>query len=126
MDPEIAYATILSPDTSRTDREEATENLIEWIARGGHRPHTMPDADTLPRVLIGYYFYLLRDGNLRVLGSRYGHDTRTCAPVAIYAALDYCHETGDEITQDLLDEFMGLVVNDHDDIAEWVPEHLYE
>lgn len=67
--------------------------------------------------------YLTRDGaddGLRVPCSRYGATTEECAPVAVAAAFAYVHEVSDELTPETLDLFMGLVVNDHDDIQEWI------
>ena len=61
--------------------------------------------------------YLLKDGNLRVPASRYGRDTEECAPVAWRLAYLVARETGSAITRDDLDYAMGLVVNDHDDVA---------
>ena len=65
--------------------------------------------------------HLMRDGNLRVPCSRYGHDTETCAPVAYTAAAKYAEETGEPLTLDSLDYMMGLVVNDHDDVERFLP-----
>ena len=62
--------------------------------------------------------FLLSDGNLRVPCSRYGWDTRSCAPTAIAVAEIVAGETGMAgVDEDLLDYVMGLVVNDHDDPA---------
>jgi hypothetical protein len=61
--------------------------------------------------------FLNKDGNLRVPCSRYGHDTETCAPVAWRLAVTLAYETGEPLTLETLDYCMGLVVNDHDDVA---------
>lgn len=63
--------------------------------------------------------YLMKDGNLRVPCSRYGSDTEDCAPVAWRVAYLVNRETGEglPITEEQLDHAMGLVVNDHDDVA---------
>ncbi len=59
----------------------------------------------------------MRDGNLRVPCSRYGNDTAECAPVAWRIAYLLSRESDEPITEDSLDWAMGLVVNDHDDVA---------
>jgi hypothetical protein len=64
--------------------------------------------------------YLTRNGqdnHLQVPCSRYGRNTRECAPVAWRLAYILARETGEPITEDTLDHAMGLVVNDHDDVA---------
>jgi len=61
--------------------------------------------------------HLMKDGNLRVLCSRYGHDTEECAPVAYELERITSLETGEGGTLESLDYAMGLVVNDHDDVA---------
>jgi len=61
--------------------------------------------------------FLMQDGNLRVPCSRYGRDTVSCAPVAWRLAYIWAREMGEPITRDLLDNAMGLVVNDHEDVA---------
>ncbi len=61
--------------------------------------------------------FLAKDGNLRVPCSRYGWDTASCAPVAWRLAYILARETGEDLTYDILDYCMGLVVNDHDDVA---------
>ncbi len=61
--------------------------------------------------------FLNRDGDLRVPCSRYGRCTSDCAPVAWRLAYLLARETGEAITEDSLDYAMGLVVNDHDDVA---------
>lgn len=63
--------------------------------------------------------FLTRDGNLRVPCSRYGHDSLSCAKVAVKVEAILAAETGEETTEESLDYVMGLVVNDHDD-----PEYL--
>jgi hypothetical protein len=64
---------------------------------------------------------LLRDGNLRVPCSRYGFDSESCAPVAWELAGAVADATGEPIDADALDYAMGLVVNDHDDVAALIP-----
>jgi hypothetical protein len=61
--------------------------------------------------------YLLADGNLRVPCSRYGTDTADCAPVAWRVAFLLARETGEHMTSESHEYAMGLVVNDHDDVA---------
>lgn len=61
--------------------------------------------------------FLTAHGNLSVPCSRYGRDSDTCTPVAWDAAVAFEDATGDPVTEELLDYIMGLVVNDHDDIA---------
>ena len=60
---------------------------------------------------------LTRDGNLSVPCSRYGRDSSSCAEVAWRLAFVMARETGEEITEETLEHAMGLVVNDHDDVA---------
>lgn len=60
--------------------------------------------------------YLEQDGGL-VPCSRYGRSSAECAPVAWRLAFILARETGEELTFDDLDYAMGLVVNDHDDVA---------
>lgn len=70
--------------------------------------------------------YLTNNGNddgLYVPCSRYGRNTRECAPVAWRLAYITSRETGEGITTDDLDHAMGLVVNDHDDVAYMVREY---
>jgi hypothetical protein len=61
--------------------------------------------------------FLNRDGNLGVPCSRYGRNTFECSPVAWRLAYIMHRETGEDITEDTLEHAMGLVVNDHDDVA---------
>lgn len=61
--------------------------------------------------------YLNRDGDLRVPCSRYGSRTADCAPIAWRVAYLVARETGSPITYAALEHAMGLVVNDHDDVA---------
>lgn len=64
--------------------------------------------------------YLTRDGQdngLRVPASRYGSTTADCAPVAWRVAYLVARETGEAVTRESLDAIMGMVVNDHDDVA---------
>jgi hypothetical protein len=56
-------------------------------------------------------------GGLYVPCSRYGRNSADCAPVAWRVAHLVARETGEEITTESLDYAMGLVVNDHDDVA---------
>lgn len=67
--------------------------------------------------------YLLEDGNLRVPGSRYGWDSQSCAPAAIAVADIIAAESGDPVTEELLDHVMSLVVNDYDGPLELLVEH---
>lgn len=66
--------------------------------------------------------YLARDGNFRVPCSRYGTDSHECAAVAYAAAMEYATATGEPVSLDSLDYIMGLVVNDHDDVAHLLSE----
>lgn len=61
--------------------------------------------------------FLNRDGDLAVPCSRYGRSTSECAPIAYRLDFLLARETGGEITEASLDHAMGLVVNDHDDVA---------
>src|SRR5215211_8528361 len=65
--------------------------------------------------------FLLREGNLRVPCSRYGFDSESCAPVAWELAAVVADSTGEPIDADALDYAIGLVVNDHDDVAALIP-----
>lgn len=58
-----------------------------------------------------------QDDHLSVPCSRYGRNTADCAPVAWRVAFLVARETGEAITEESLDYCMGLVVNDHDDVA---------
>lgn len=49
--------------------------------------------------------------------SQYGATSRECAPVAWRVAYLIARECGEEITEDSLQHAMGLVVNDHPDVA---------
>lgn len=68
--------------------------------------------------------YLELDGGL-VPCSRYGRTSSDCAPVAWRLAYILARETGEEIDQDALDYAMGLVVNDHDDVAYIIRQYGY-
>ncbi len=61
--------------------------------------------------------FLMTDGNLGVPCSRYGWDTKSCAPVAWRLAYIVARETGTPINEEALEYCMGLVVNNHDDVA---------
>jgi hypothetical protein len=78
------------------------------------RENAPPDQFSRRRDAIAY---LMTDGNLAVPCSRYGRDTAECAPIAWQAARLTARESGDPVYRELLDFTMGLVVNDHDDIA---------
>lgn len=56
-------------------------------------------------------------GHLRVPCSRYGTTSAECAPVAYRVAYLVARESGEALTEETLEHTMGLVVNDHDDIA---------
>lgn len=56
-------------------------------------------------------------GGLYVPCSRYGRNGADCAPVAWRLAYLLARENGEKVTTDSLDYAMGLVVNDHDDVA---------
>jgi hypothetical protein len=66
--------------------------------------------------------YLTRDGG-RVPCSRYGHDSQSCAPVALAVAEIVAEATGEPVTREALDHAMSLVVNDHDDPFTLIREH---
>lgn len=51
-------------------------------------------------------------GWLGTPGSRYGRNARDCAPAVWRAALRYRRDTGDPITETLLDRLMARAVND--------------
>jgi hypothetical protein len=60
--------------------------------------------------------WLMREGDLRCF-SQYGSGTYECAPVAWRLAYLIARETGEAITIATLEYAMGLVVNEHDDVA---------
>jgi hypothetical protein len=62
------------------------------------------------------YDYLLKDGNLAVPGGRYGHDTKTCADIALMLFLVLVDGTGEDPVE-ALDGCMSAVVNSHDDVC---------
>jgi hypothetical protein len=64
-------------------------------------------------------------GFLRVPCSRYGSTGYGCAPVAWRLAYLLARETGEEITEESLDHAMGLVVNDHEDVAYIIRQYGY-
>lgn len=66
---------------------------------------------------------LMRHGNLRVPGGRYGYNTETCAEVAWVFSQCMQAATGEEITAEKLEFDMGLVVNSHDDVASIIIEY---
>lgn len=61
--------------------------------------------------------------HLRTPCSRYGRNSDECAPVAWRLAYIVARETGSEITFEDLDYAMGLVVNDHDDVAYMIRQY---
>lgn len=66
--------------------------------------------------------FLTHDGGT-VPCSRYGRNSEDCWPYAWAVAEIFADANGDEITEDLLDHLMGLVVNDHQDIEDLIREH---
>jgi len=63
-------------------------------------------------------------GHLRVPCSRWGRNGAECAPVAWDLHLIYCEANGaPDDERESLDFYMGLVVNDHDDVASLIREH---
>ncbi len=73
--------------------------------------------DRVPNRRAGLDF-LTMDGDLGVPCSRYGRRSSDCAEVAWRLAFVVAREQGTEPTYELLDFCMGLVVNDHDDVAD--------
>lgn len=67
--------------------------------------------------------YLCAGRNLDVPCSRYGTDTKSCAPVAALLALIICECNGDEVRRADADHAMGLVVNDQEDVARLINEN---
>lgn len=61
--------------------------------------------------------YLTLDQPYAACFSRYGRTGEECAPVAWRLAYLVAREQGEAITFDDLDWAMGLVVNEHDDVA---------
>ena len=55
--------------------------------------------------------------------SQYGRTSEECAPVAWRLAYLVARETGEEVDLDGLDHAMGLVVNDHEDVAYMIREY---
>ena len=66
---------------------------------------------------------LTREGNYRVPCSRYGNNTAECADTAYRAMQAYLDASSADDEGELLEYLMGLVVNDHDDIAYLLIEH---
>lgn len=62
-------------------------------------------------------------GHLAVPCSRYGSTSAQCAPVAWRLAYIIARESGEDVTTELLDHSMSLVVNDHDDVAYMLKEY---
>lgn len=67
--------------------------------------------------------YLMDGGDCRVPCSRYGRYSSDCAQVAWRVAYLVAREQGEPILHRDLDHAMGLVVNDHDDVAYLVREY---
>ena len=69
--------------------------------------------------------HLTRDGADSHLAcfSRYGSRTDECAPVAWRVAFLVARETGEPVTTEDLDHAMGLVVNDHEDVAYMIRQY---
>ncbi len=65
---------------------------------------------------------LTADGG-RVPCSRYGRNSEDCWPYAWALAEIAADANGDEITEEALDYYMGLVVNDHDDVESLIAAH---
>ena len=61
--------------------------------------------------------FLMEEGDLLVPCSRYGRHTSDCAEVAWRVAEIMDEANGDGISRYSLEHDMGLVVNDHDDVA---------
>lgn len=67
--------------------------------------------------------YLERDGG-RVPCSRYGRNSEECAPWAVAMLLIYNDANGSEGDPfENLDYYMGLVVNNHDDVESLMRDH---
>lgn len=68
--------------------------------------------------------YLTQDPG-RVPCSRYGSSSEECAPIAIALAEIIEEANGDEGVweEESLDDLMGLVVNDHDDVSSLIRKH---
>lgn len=62
-------------------------------------------------------------GHLGAPGSRYGHTSAHCAPIAYRVAKISAAEMGEEITTEALDYAMGMVVNDSDSPASILEEY---
>ncbi len=101
-------------DEACTAWEQAASEAFWAEIERTARVHVPPDTFTRRRDAIAY---LMADGNLRVPCSRYGRDTAQCAPIAWQVARLTARESGNPVYRELLDFAMGLVVNDHDDVA---------
>jgi hypothetical protein len=66
--------------------------------------------------------FLTRDGGM-IPCSRYGRHSDDAWPFAYALAEIVRDANGDEITEERLDYYMGLVVNDHDDVESLIREH---
>ena len=62
-------------------------------------------------------------GHLGAPCSRYGRNGRECAPVAWRLAYLLARETGETVSAYGLDYAMGLVVNNHDDVAYMIRQY---
>ena len=63
-------------------------------------------------------------GHLSVPCSRWGRNGADCAPVAWDLHLIYCEANGaPDDDRESLDFYMGLVVNDHDDVLNLIGSH---
>jgi len=69
--------------------------------------------------------FLLKNGNLDVPCSRYGRNTLECAEVAYQIDFIVCDANGTEMDEDTLYYAMGMVVNDHPDVANLLRENEY-
>lgn len=67
----------------------------------------------------------LRTGSLLVPCSRYGRNGRECAWFALAAQAVVVDDLADDDPEASLEHLMGLVVNDHDDIAGLLAEHYH-
>lgn len=63
------------------------------------------------------YEHLTPNGNNYVPCSRWGSNSDECAVTAIAAACWFSDETGEKITEDLLDEMMSYSANNSDSFA---------
>lgn len=91
-------------------------------------PHPLDQFELHGRTVNEWLAYLGRDGDLSVPCSRYGRSTSEVAPWAVACEYVYTEANGensDESAAEAIEFYMGLAVNDHDDVLTLVREYWY-